>query len=124
MAAPANAAVDQLSSDFANASLNGADKNAGALNTNVAGFPGDELDPTGQTPSSAAPHPQASASLYVGELDTSVTEAMLFELFSQIADSSRILTNIGLIYATLGEHEAAVEQFTAATELDQYLAVA
>ncbi|KAI0686524.1 hypothetical protein C8Q76DRAFT_636177 [Earliella scabrosa] len=46
------------------------------------------------------------------------------ELFSQIADSSKILTNIGLIYATLGEHEAAVEQFTAATELDQYLAVA
>ncbi|KAI0687945.1 hypothetical protein C8T65DRAFT_835120 [Cerioporus squamosus] len=46
------------------------------------------------------------------------------ELFSQIADSSKILTNIGLIYATLGEHEAAVEQFAAATELDQYLAVA
>ncbi|KAI0759964.1 hypothetical protein BD413DRAFT_487097 [Trametes elegans] len=46
------------------------------------------------------------------------------ELFSQIADSSKILTNIGLIYATLGEHEAAVEQFSAATELDQYLAVA
>ncbi|TFK80518.1 hypothetical protein K466DRAFT_591793 [Polyporus arcularius HHB13444] len=46
------------------------------------------------------------------------------ELFAKIADSSKILTNIGLIYATLGEHEAAVEQFTAATELDQYLAVA
>ncbi|KAH9942235.1 uncharacterized protein BXZ73DRAFT_87886 [Epithele typhae] len=46
------------------------------------------------------------------------------ELFSTIADSSKILTNIGLIYATLGEHEAAVEQFVAATELDQYLAVA
>ncbi|EIW54570.1 uncharacterized protein TRAVEDRAFT_31426 [Trametes versicolor FP-101664 SS1] len=46
------------------------------------------------------------------------------ELFAGIADSSKILTNIGLIYATLGEHEAAVEQFTAATELDQYLAVA
>ncbi|KAI0941802.1 hypothetical protein AcW1_003595 [Taiwanofungus camphoratus] len=46
------------------------------------------------------------------------------QLFSNIADSSKILTNIGLIYATLGEHEAAVEQFTAATQLDQYLAVA
>lgn len=45
-------------------------------------------------------------------------------LFSDIADSSKILTNIGLIYATLGEHEAAVEHFTAATQLDQYLAVA
>ena len=46
------------------------------------------------------------------------------ERFNEIADNSKILTNIGLIYATLGEHEAAVEQFTAATELDQYLAVA
>ncbi|KZT69729.1 hypothetical protein DAEQUDRAFT_669103 [Daedalea quercina L-15889] len=45
------------------------------------------------------------------------------ELFSTIADSSKILTNMGLIYATLGEHEAAVEQFAAATQLDQYLAV-
>jgi len=31
---------------------------------------------------------------------------------------------MGLIYATLGEHEAAVEQFIAATGLDNYLAVA
>ncbi|KAI5118279.1 hypothetical protein M0805_006020 [Coniferiporia weirii] len=46
------------------------------------------------------------------------------DLFSRIADSSKILTNMGLIYATLGEHEAAVEQFNAATQLDQYLAVA
>lgn len=46
------------------------------------------------------------------------------QLFSQIADSSRILTNMGLIYATIGEHEAAVEQFIAATQLDQFLAVA
>ena len=35
-----------------------------------------------------------------------------------------MLVNIGLIYATLGEHEAAVEQFIAATQLDQFLAVA
>jgi hypothetical protein len=42
----------------------------------------------------------------------------------RIADSSKILTNMGLIYATLGEHELAVEQFIAATGLDQYLAVA
>jgi tetratricopeptide (TPR) repeat protein len=41
-----------------------------------------------------------------------------------IADSSKILTNLGLIYATLGEHEAAVEQFMAATRLDNFLAVA
>ncbi|KDQ55044.1 hypothetical protein JAAARDRAFT_134290 [Jaapia argillacea MUCL 33604] len=46
------------------------------------------------------------------------------DLFSRIGDSSKILTNMGLIYATVGEHEAAVEQFMAATQLDQYLAVA
>ncbi|KAF9010469.1 NADPH oxidase regulator NoxR [Cyathus striatus] len=46
------------------------------------------------------------------------------DLFSRIADSSKILTNMGLIYATLGEHEAAVERFNEATALDQYLAVA
>jgi len=46
------------------------------------------------------------------------------DLFSRIADSSKILTNMGLIYATIGEHEAAVERFIEATGLDQYLAVA
>jgi neutrophil factor 2 len=46
------------------------------------------------------------------------------DLFSRIADSSKILTNMGLIYATLGEHEAAVEKFIEATTLDNYLAVA
>jgi len=46
------------------------------------------------------------------------------ELFFEIADSSKILTNIGLIYATVGEHEAAVEHFKKAAKLDQYLAIA
>jgi len=46
------------------------------------------------------------------------------DLFQSIADSSKILVNIGLIYATLGEHEAAVESFNGATGLDQFLAVA
>jgi hypothetical protein len=31
---------------------------------------------------------------------------------------------MGLIYATLGEHEAAIEHFIEATKLDLYLAVA
>jgi tetratricopeptide (TPR) repeat protein len=46
------------------------------------------------------------------------------ELFSRIADTSKILTNIGLIFATLGEHETAVAKFIEATRLDQHLAVA
>jgi tetratricopeptide (TPR) repeat protein len=41
-----------------------------------------------------------------------------------IADTSRILTNIGLILATVGEHERAVENFRRATDLDNYLAIA
>ncbi|KAI6148451.1 hypothetical protein BKA82DRAFT_120413, partial [Pisolithus tinctorius] len=42
----------------------------------------------------------------------------------QIADSSKILTNMGLIYATIGKHEAAIEHFDAATSLDKFLAIA
>lgn len=45
-------------------------------------------------------------------------------LSQSIAESSKILTNIGLIYATLGEHEAAVQHFREAIGLDKYLAVA
>ncbi|KAJ7182454.1 hypothetical protein C8R43DRAFT_5763 [Mycena crocata] len=46
------------------------------------------------------------------------------ELFSRIPKSSIILTNMGLIHAALGEHEAAVERFIEATVRDPYLAVA
>ncbi|QRV98137.1 neutrophil cytosol factor 2 [Ceratobasidium sp. AG-Ba] len=46
------------------------------------------------------------------------------QTFSRIAESSKILTNIGLIYATLGEHETAVQFFREAVTLDKYLAVA
>ncbi|KAG9019356.1 hypothetical protein FRB90_003460 [Tulasnella sp. 427] len=46
------------------------------------------------------------------------------DLFSKIADNSKIFTNIGLIYASLGEHETAIENFNAAIELDNYLAIA
>lgn len=42
----------------------------------------------------------------------------------RISESSKILTNMGLIYATVGDHETAVRHFQLATEADQYLAVA
>lgn len=45
-------------------------------------------------------------------------------IFQTIGDSARILTNIGLTHAVLGEHDKAVENFNSAITLDRYLAVA
>ncbi|KAI1375933.1 hypothetical protein F4677DRAFT_106319 [Hypoxylon crocopeplum] len=44
--------------------------------------------------------------------------------FDTISDTSKILFNMGVIHATLGEHEKAVECYQRAIRLDQYLAVA
>ncbi|RKF78931.1 Neutrophil cytosol factor 2 [Golovinomyces cichoracearum] len=47
-----------------------------------------------------------------------------FEKFDPIMETSKILFNCGVIQATLGEHEKAVELYQRAISLDQYLAVA
>ncbi|KAF4553716.1 Hypothetical protein D9617_6g094480 [Elsinoe fawcettii] len=44
--------------------------------------------------------------------------------FHQIADTSKILFNCGVIHATLGEHGKAIDCYQRSTQLDQYLAIA
>ncbi|KAL5118029.1 hypothetical protein ACEQ8H_004015 [Pleosporales sp. CAS-2024a] len=46
------------------------------------------------------------------------------KIFEGISDTSKILFNCGVIHATLGEHEKAVDCYQRAVRLDQYLAVA
>lgn len=46
------------------------------------------------------------------------------QLFQKMEPNSKILFNIGLIHAANGYHEEAVTNFNAATELDNYLAIA
>ncbi|KAF5666407.1 oxidoreductase [Fusarium heterosporum] len=59
----------------------------------------------------------------LGRYDNNEFEDSLNE-FGKIGDTSKILFNMGVIHATLGEHEKAVESYQRAIRLDQYLAVA
>ncbi|KAK6822663.1 NADPH oxidase regulator [Apiospora arundinis] len=59
----------------------------------------------------------------LGRYDNNEFDDALKE-FDGIADTSKILFNMGVIHATLGEHEKAVECYQRAIRLDQYLAVA
>ncbi|KAL8670199.1 MAG: hypothetical protein Q9168_005245 [Polycauliona sp. 1 TL-2023] len=59
----------------------------------------------------------------LGHYDNNEFEEAL-KTFDGISDTSKILFNCGVIHATLGEHDKAVECYQRAIKLDQYLAVA
>ncbi|KAL9004964.1 MAG: hypothetical protein Q9188_002245 [Gyalolechia gomerana] len=59
----------------------------------------------------------------LGHYDNNEFEEAL-KTFDGISDTSKILFNCGVIHATLGEHDKAIECYQRAIRLDNYLAVA